>query len=425
VALVLVVALVAACGDDDDADQARPDGFEVVLSSVERSEADVTQAAGGSEAALQLGLDLLAVVEQTDGNVVMSPYSIQTALAMARAGAAGTTRTEMDAVLHANVAGDLDAALNAADRSLASVAGSYPVGEDAVELSLATANALWPQAGLGFEQPYLDVLASQYGAGLNVLDYRADPDAARGVINRWVSDRTEERIPELIPEGVVTVDTRLVLTNAVYLNAPWQLPFAEGATTEEPFSLVDGTSITAPLMSVTGSFAYAAGDGYSAIELPYAGDRLTMLVIVPDAGRFDQVVSGLGAETLVELTAGLAPSEVALRFPSFELRTQLSLKETLADLGMPTAFSGEADFSAMTTETSLAITDVVHEGFIAVDEEGTEAAAATAVVIGETALPEYIELRVDRPFLFLLRDRVTGAPLFLGRVMNPTTGSGT
>lgn len=419
-ALAIVALLAASCGDDTDSDATTTTGgIEVIEAAVERSPADTDAADAASSATLALGFDVLGAIG-SDDNLVVSPYSIEIALAMTRLGAVGTTRTEMDTVLHADMAGDLDAGLNAVDQALTDVPGTYPVGDDTVELELATANALWPQRGFAFEQPFLDAVAANYGAGLNTVDYENDTAGARKAINDSVAQTTKDRIPELVPEGAVTPETRLVLTNAVYLKAPWLQPFTDGATADLPFIRLDGTTVNTPLMSAGGSFPYATGDGFQAIELPYAGDRLAMLVIVPDSGRFDEVIAQLSTDTVAELEGTLATSQVDLRFPSFEFRTQTSLKAVLEELGMPTAFTGAADFSAMSSAADLAITDVLHEGFISVDENGTEAAAATAVIIGETAAPERLELVVDRPFLFLLRDTATGAPLFLGQVTDPS-----
>jgi serpin B len=342
---------------------------------------------------------------------------------MARTGAAGATGDEIDAVLHAELAGDVAVALGSLDAELAQRPGTFPApdGEDrAVELSFA--NALWPQRGFPFLDAFLEGLGTRFGAGLHVVDYVEDHEGARRAINGWVDDETAGRIPELVPDGVLTTTTRLVLTNALYLNAPWAHPFDPGATSPVPFHRLDGTTTPVPTMHLGADLAYAAGDGWQAVELPYLGDELAMVVVVPDAGGFDAVEADLDPVLVDAVAAALEPRAVDLALPAWEQRTQASLEDPLVALGMPTAFSDGADFSAMSPEP-LAITDVVHEVFVAVDEAGTEAAAATAVVVGETAAPaEPVELVIDRPFLYWIVDRTTGALLFLGRVVEPDAG---
>lgn len=268
----------------------------------------------------------------------------------------------------------------------------------------------------------MQALAADYGAGMQVVDFVADAEAAQRAINAWVAEQTRDRIPELIPTGVLDQLTRLVLTNAIYFKAPWQSRFFEEQTAEAPFHRLDGSQVSAPFMAQRTRFRYASGAGYQAVELPYEGRELAMAVIVPDAGSFGEFERGLTAERLAEVLEKLEPAEVQLRFPRFEFRTQASLSQVLSALGMPIAFTEEADFSGMSEQgRDLLISEVLHEAFIAVDEEGTEAAAATAVDVAVEALPpEPVELTVDRPFLFLIRDAETGVVLFLGRVVDPT-----
>jgi len=413
--LSLAALASAACADDSAS------ASDVVRSDAERAtaSAEAGQATAGSVE--EFGADLYALLAQREGNLVFSPYSVAVALAMTRAGAEGETAAQMDAVLHADQASDLHGGFNAIEQALATRPGEYPMGDGRVTLELATANQLWGQRGYEFDAAFLDTLAAKYGAGLRLVDYVEATEEARTTINEWVSEQTRERIPELIPQGVIDTMTRLVLTNAIYLNAPWQHPFSEGATSPAPFHLIDGGEVQAQLMSLSGSLAYASGDGYEAVELPYVGGSLAMLVVVPNGGAFAGVEARLDGAFLREVTEALAGQPVNLRFPRFEFRTQAQLKPALGNLGMPSAFTDQADFSAMSTEGDLLIQDVVHEAFISVDEEGTEAAAATAVVVGATGAPmDPVELTVDRPFLFAIRDTETGALLFLGRVVDPT-----
>ena len=292
-----------------------------------------------------------------------------------------------------------------------------------VKLELATANQLWGQRDYPFHDAFLDKLAANYGAGMRLVDYIKATEDARKAINAWVSDQTRERIPELIAEGVLNSDTRLVLTNAIYLNAPWMHRFNKDATAAGPFTLLDGSTVEAQFMRLSEDLRFAKGSGYQAVELPYVGGSLSMLVIVPDAGEFADFQSAFNADTLENIVSDLKTAQVKLGFPRFEYSTQASLKDALKEMGMPIAFEGGlADFSAMSPDgKNLYIQDVIHEAFIAVDEDGTEAAAATAVVVGRTSAPvDVVELTVDRPFLYAIRDNDTGAILFLGRVVDPS-----
>ena len=396
------------------------DGFQIVSAAVERSPSDPAAASDAGTAVGAFGFDLYAALRSTPGNLAVSPYSVAAALAMTRAGAAGVTADEMDTVLHVDLVADLDAAFGSLDAELATRAGDIPspAGEP-IALDLSFGNALWPQDGFPFETTFLESLADHYGAGVNVVDYLADTEVARRAINGWVAEQTRDRIPELIAPGVVDSSTRLVLTNALYLNAPWQFPFNEGGTRDGDFTLFDGTTTTVPFMSVTERFATTAGDGWQAVQLPYAGGALSMTVLVPDADRFTDIEADLRS-VQHDVDTSLTGGTVELRLPSWEYRTQIGLNDPLRALGMVTAFGDGADFSAMSPEP-LFVSEVVHEVFVSVDEDGTEAAAATAVVMAETAAPadDPIRLDVDRPFMYWITDDATGALLFVGRVVNP------
>ncbi len=409
--------LLSACGDD------RAAASELVMSKAPRATAEPAAAREAATALDLFSTGLFAILARTDGNLVFSPYSATVALAMTRNGATGETLDQMSAVLHADQAGDLDAGLNAIDQALATRPGEYRWMDRTVKLELATANQLWGQRDYQFHDAFLDKLAANYGAGMRLVDYIKATEDARQAINAWVSDQTRERIPELIPEGVLTTDTRLVLTNAIYLNAPWMHRFNKDATAPGPFTRLDGSTVEAQLMRLGEDLRYARGAGYQAVELPYVDGSLAMLVIVPDPGKFADFQSRFDAAALERIVSDLKTARVKLAFPRFEYRTQASLKDALKEMGMPIAFEpGVADFSAMSPDgKNLYIQDVIHEAFIAVDEDGTEAAAATAVVVGRTSAPvDVVELTVDRPFLYAIRDNDTGAILFLGRVTDPT-----
>ncbi|MDQ3365187.1 MAG: serpin family protein [Myxococcota bacterium] len=359
--------------------------------------------------------DLYRQVRTEPGNLFMSPHSISTALAMTYAGAAGTTASQMASTLHFTLPPtQLHAALSKLDLELA--ARATAATGSAIPFRLTTANSIWGQQGKAFQAPFLDTLAVNYGAGLHVLDFAADPDGSREVINTWVEDRTNDRIKDLLPEGSINDGTRLVLANAIYFSAAWDDPFEASQTADRPFRLASGTSVAVPSLRQNAQYRYGVGDGFRSAELPYDGGQLAMVVVVPDdLASFE---AGLDPAILDQVTGSLQTHLLDLTLPKFRFDAPLSLTSTLQALGMTDAF-GAADFSGIDGTRDLVITDVLHKGFVAIDEKGTEAAAATAVVIGETSIPEPATLVVDRPFLFFIRDVPTGAILFIGRVVDP------
>ncbi|HDK45455.1 MAG TPA: serpin family protein, partial [Actinobacteria bacterium] len=407
---VLAVALVAsACGGAEPSPPAAMAMSNLPRAAGEVSPGDMASVASGMEA---FGTDLYAMLATGDGNLVFSPASIVTALAMTYAGARGVTAEEMARVLHVDLNDEaFHQAMNALDLALES--RSFTEGDEGVQLS--TANSLWGQQGLTFEQPFLDTLGTDYGSGMRLVDFKAAAEQARVRINEWVASETNDNILDLIPQGALDSLTRLVLVNAVYLDATWEHQFDPNETADGPFTLLDGSRVNVPMMHQTSSFSYGTGDGWQAVQMPYVGDDLAMLVVVPDEGRFTDVEGRLARGLLDDAVASLfgAQSSVSLTIPRFEFRTQAGLNTALRDLGMRTAFDRDAaDFSGMTTEETLYISDVVHEAYIAVDEEGTEAAAATGVVMRTTSAPlEEVRLTIDRPFIFALRDVPTGALL--------------
>jgi serpin B len=339
---------------------------------------------------------------------------------MTYAGARGETEQQMADALHYTLPqARLHPAFNALDQALAK-RGEGAQGKDGQGFRLNVANAIWGQAGYQFLPAFLDLLAGNYGAGLRLLDFVAGPEEARVAINDWVSQQTEERIQDLIPPGLITPLTRLVLTNAIYFNAAWATPFEAELTENGPFTLLDGSEVMEPMMRQTGSLGYAEGPGYQAVELPYDGHELSMVILLPEAGEFEAFEEGLGAGQVESILEGLAYRQVALTMPKFEFESEFSLAQALAALGMPAAFSGDADFSGMDGGRDLFISEVVHKAFVSVDEAGTEAAAATAVIVAVTGMPEApVEVSLDHPFIFFIRDIQTGAILFVGRVVDP------
>lgn len=353
------------------------------------------------------------------GNVVCAPYSVNLALAMARAGAGSTTAAEMDAVLHAPQPrpGALDSGLNTVQQALAE---RYQNGDGVARPLLTTANALWTRLDLGLRPGFQNTLTGYYGAAPHPVDFRGAPEAARQEINTWVSDRTNAKIPELLPAGLPAPDTNLILTNTTYLKAAWLYPFRATATATEPFTRDDGSVVDVQMMR--GPFdgmGYLVGDGWRAVDVPFAGHGLNMAIVMPTQGDLAAVEANLDVTWLGALLTGFQNALVELRLPKWTFRLPAELGAVLSSLGMPTAFSSQADFTGMSTDSALRIDDVLHETFIAVDEKGTEAAAASAIIIRPPSIPQGPQFFVNRPFLYVIHDRFTGVPLFLGRVHDP------
>ena len=389
------------------------------VTAPQANEADLADLVSGNSA---LAFDLYQSLREENGNLFYSPYSISLALAMTSAGARAETERQMADTLHFMLWQDrLHPAFNSLDLELAR-RGEGAQGRDEEGFRLNIVNSIWGQDGYEFLAEFLDLLAENYGAGLRLLDFAKAPEASRLTINDWVSDQTEDRIENLIPKGLIDTLTRLVLVNAIYFNAAWSQPFEERLTDDGTFHLLDGSEVTVPMMRQTEFFGYAEGEGYQAVELPYDGRELSMVILLPEAGQFESFEGSLNAERAAGILQNLDPARVALTMPKFELESDFSLAEVLVALGMPDAFSMAADFSGMDGTHQLFIKNVVHKAFVSVDEAGTEAAAATAVVVAEKAMmpEEPVEVTVDRPFIFLIRDIETGAILFVGRIVNPS-----
>lgn len=362
------------------------------------------------------------LAEQEDSeNLFYSPYSISLALAMTYAGARGDTEAQMAEALRFRLSqADLHAAFNALDQELAQ-RGEGAEGKDDEGFRLNIANAIWGQEDYEFLEEFLDVLAENYGAGLRILDFANAPEPSRVTINNWVSEQTEGKIEDLVPQGAITPLTRLVLTNAIYFNAAWANTFPEAATRDGPFTRLDGSEVSVPMMYQSTPFGYAEGDDYQAVQLYYDGHEMSMVIVLPSEGEFEAFEDGLDSGRVQAIIEELERREVALTMPRFEFDASFGLKDALSALGMSQAFAEGADFSGMTGSRDLFISEVLHEAFVSVDEEGTEAAAATAVLMPTSAMPqEPVEVTLDHPFLFLIRDVKTGTVLFVGRVVDPT-----
>jgi serpin B len=344
-------------------------------------------------------------------------------------GAAGTTADEMSRVLGIGGSGRPEIAaynggLNALTQAVESLAGSFDRGDgDSAVIALDSANALFGDRSVSWRADFVDRLAESYGAGMLAVDFVHDAETARKAVNSWTAEQTHDRIPQILGPGTVTEVTRLVLVNALYFKAPWASQFEPTSTSDEPFHLPDGSTVTVPTMHGAvdvGGFGH--GDGLVAVRLPYYTGSLAMTVLLPDEGRLPDLEAVVGGGGLGDLLALPQPANVRLSMPRWTFRTAAVLDDALAALGMPTAFGDLADFSRMNDdENVLHIGTVAHEVFVAVDEQGTEAAAATAVGMSEaTSVPDYVEVTVDRPFLFVVHDVEHGTPLFVGRVADPS-----
>lgn len=369
----------------------------------------------------QFAFNLYKNLGQADGNVFYSPYSISQALAMTYGGAKGATETGMASALSFTLPQDrLHATFNYLDAHL-SQSGQVPSGKD-VQFQFHVVNAIWGQKDYSFLPQYLDLLAQNYGAGLRVLDFIKATEASRVAINKWVEDQTANRIKDLVPPGSVNEQTRLVLTNAIYFNASWQSQFKTSNTVQGTFKALNGNGVSASMMKQSTDFRYAEGADYQAVELPYQGNQMSMVLLVPRDGSFQAFEKAMDAATVKAIVDKLQVRRVNLVMPKFSFQSSIGLKQPLTALGMGVAFTQNADFSGIDGKKDLLIQDVLHKAFVAVDEQGTEAAAATAVIVGTTSMPVTVDMTVDHPFIFLIRDISTGSIIFLGRVVNPSAG---
>ncbi len=417
------VLALAACGTNTPVDPGPQ--LEQAKSALLREEhpsvpaADQAQFVGDNAA---FAVDMYkGLVAGSKSNTWFSPHSITSALAMTYAGASGTTATEMEKALHYTLPGArLHAAFNWLDLELTkrSAAGKDQGGQP---LKLRAVNTLFAERTTTWKAPFLDTLAVNYGAGVNLMNFAGAAEPSRKSINEWVSYQTEKKIDELLPSGAVSSDTRLVLVNAVYFNASWKTLFDAAKTTNDDFTPL-GAEVPTKVATMHGDVegTYGATDTAEIVEVPYSGDQTSMVVIVPKAGSFSTWESQLTGATLTTTLAAQKSANITLSLPKFHIKgATISLSKQLQALGMKDAFTERADFTTM-TDTKLAVSDVLHQAFVDVNEKGTEAAAATAVITNDTAaVVDNHTLKVDRPFFVAIRDRVTGGILFAGRIVNP------
>ena len=416
---LLVASALLACAPAEVA----PPGLEARSTKARITEAaplaDVEQLVRDANT---FGFDAARRLTTGDENLAFSPHSLNTALAMTYPGARGATRAAFERAMRLTLPAErFHRAMNTLDRALES-RGEQASGRAGKACALRSNNQVFAQQGLPLGADFLDVLAVEYGSGVRQLDFAKASERSRKAINEWVSINTERLINELLPQGVITPDTRLALVNTLYFNAGWKTPFDRANTALGTFTRSDGTSTQVSYMSGSALEGRRGRLGdVDVLELPYSGDEVALLVLVPPAGKLTELEASLDGPKLAAFVDALTTPESAVRLPRFEVRSQLRADEALKAMGLEVAFSPEADFSGITEAESLSLTAVVHEAVVKTDEDGTEAAAASAVIAGRTSLPAFFE--VNRPFAFVVRDRATGAALFIGRVTRPTSAA--
>jgi serpin B len=365
----------------------------------------------------RFAFDLYARLKTTDGNLFFSPYSISTCLAMTWAGARGDTESQMAGVLHFST---VQTGLHS---QFASLQNQLNAVQEKKKVALNIANGLWAQQDHSFLPEFLKIATRDYAAKVEQVDFHTGAESTRKDINDWVSGKTADRIQNLIPPGALDSMTRLVLVNAIYFKGQWATQFKAGNTRPAPFKLAPGRTASAQFMNLTDNFRYAEADGLQLLELPYTGGDLSMVVLLPaETNSFKDFENSLSAEKLDQWLGQARSEKVDVFLPKFKLTQQFALADTLAAMGMTDAFSPSADFSGMDGAHDLYISAVIHKAFVEVNEEGTEAAAATGVTVRAMALarpmPEYV-FRADHPFVFLIREVHSGSVLFLGRITEP------
>jgi serpin B len=364
----------------------------------------------------RFALDLYGRLRAREGNLFFSPYSISAALAMTSAGARGETADEMAKVLHLSLGAEkLAAAEGALDKQIN--------GEGQKRgYQLRTANALWGQKGFAFRPDFLKLTKDGYEAPLREVDFAGATEEARKTINAWVEKQTEDKIKDLLKKGVLNVNTRLVLTNAIYFKGDWQLQFKKDWTRDGPFKVGGDKTVQVPFMNQTERFGYLDAPGLQLLEMPYAGKELSMVVLLPKkADGLAALEKDLTVANLERWLKGAREQKVAVSLPRFKLTAEFDLNKVLSEMGMPSAFGPSADFSGMGgSKGELYLSAVVHKAFVDVNEQGTEAAAATAVVVDARSAPVVPVFRADHPFVFLIRDKRSGSVLFLGRLASPS-----
>lgn len=417
VIFLTLVLLLSACASSSSAKEIRSDMPRELNFQVPQT--DESALVNGNNS---FAFDLYGSLRGHEGNLVFSPYSISLAIAMTYAGSKGETESQMEKVMHFNLPQDrLHPAFNQLDQFLTKP--GLPASKDGQPFQLNIANSLWVEKTLSIEKQFLDLISINYGAAIHLADFISQPESAQKEINQWASDQTHKKIVELIPKGALDPMTRLVLANAIYFKADWADQFDPNDTKDAPFYFVDGSVSNVKMMSNNFSnIPYLIENGFQALEINYLGDSADMVLLVPDLGKFDEFEGQFNQEKFDEIISRLQPATLSLGMPKFSFETGVDLSQQLSNLGMSDSFeSDHADFSGMTGGRDLFISRVLHRAFVDVDEKGTEAAAATTVIMSTTSimLPE-VNLVIDRPFIFIIRDKLSQQILFLGRVLIPS-----
>jgi serpin B len=380
----------------------------------------------------EFAFELYSKLRSSKGNLFFSPYSISTALALTYSGARGQTESQMAGVLHFPVITKSGTELSKQSKLIPDRKQFASVFAEIIKdlnsrgekggYQLNVANALWGQKDYGFLEQYLEQIETNYGGKLNEVDFIRAAETARKTINRWVEQKTNNKINNLIPKGVLDPMTRLVLTNAIYFKGNWARQFKKDKTKDAPFTLTDGEKVDAAMMNQTAEFGYMETDSFQGLELPYVDDDLSMIILLPkEIDGPDEFEKTLTIENLSKWLSKLRKREVVVSVPKFKMTSQFGLASVLKSMGMTDAFSSNANFSGINGKRNLFISAVIHKAYVDVNEEGTEAAAATVVTMKLTSvMPSRTPVfRADHPFLFLIRDNHSGSILFIGRVMNP------
>lgn len=418
-----VAGLLAGCSNDPVSNSNTDVKFGINKLNVDRNVVMSTdpRISATSSSISKFAINMYRQIIKDDKNIFFSPYSITTAFGMADVGAKGNTDLQIREALLVTLEGDdFHGGLNGLDQSLK----SFSDATDNLELNVE--NSVWAQDNVTyFKVGYLDKLARNYGAGIYMLDFMNEPDPSRIIINDWVAQKTNQRIMDLIPPDAIKPSTRLVLTNAIYFLADWEYKFDSSLTTSQTFYTTDGNSIQTPMMSFDDDkpikMLYNYSGNVRLLEMPYKGNRIAMDLILPDSGTYKAFEDSVTAEGLSRLISGLDSTNLtSVKIPKFQFTTpSLSIKKALQNLGMDDPFTSAANFSGI-ADIDLLIANVFHKAFIKVDESGTEAAAATAIIMVETsAQPNTKFFEANRPFMYLIRDKETNTILFMGRVMNP------
>jgi len=372
------------------------------------------------EANNKFALDLYSEYKSEEGNVFFSPYSISTALAMTYEGARGQTAEEMQSVFYFP---EDDYVRRSGYANLYN-----EINKGDKKYKLSTANALWAEQNFQFLDEYFNLINQYYDGKVTNLNFKQDPEGSRVTINNWVENKTNDKIKDLIPFGMITPITRLVLTNAIYFKGEWVKQFNEDETRDRDFRISSNNNVKVKMMQRTDDesiFGYTENNQLQILEMPYSGEELSMLILLPKDDNIRSLENSITTEKLSEWKEDLKEQRVNIYIPRFKFETKYFMADTLSEMGMPTAFSDSADFSGMTGKRDLKIDEVIHQAFVEVNEEGTEAAAATAVImiamgIGLDEGPKIPVFRADHPFIFIIQEKETGNMLFMGRVNDPT-----